>query len=104
MNIFATDHPMTAQPSWFDARVHPWLSYVSQILVLALILLPLAAGLVLYSIASADYYALDDQPASIIEFVLFLLYLVTDCLLLAFLCVSVYRLLGWLFRKRRSAT
>jgi len=41
MNIFTTDHPMTSQSSWSDAKKHPVLSLLSSAFLLAPILAPL---------------------------------------------------------------
>lgn len=41
MNPFTTDHPLTAQTSWFDRKEHPRLSFVCATFLLALILTPL---------------------------------------------------------------
>jgi hypothetical protein len=41
MNVFTTGYPLTSQPSWFDACAHPFLSFVSNAFVSALILTPL---------------------------------------------------------------
>lgn len=92
MNVFATDHPMTSQPSCFDAEVHPWLSYFGQSLVLALALLPVAAVLVLYLIATDDYYGPPEAPPGVGEVGMVIL---VYCLALAFLLVAGYRALGW---------
>ena|SRR6266404_2518860 len=54
MNVFSTEHPLTAQPSWFDTREHPLLSYVCRVLVVALILCALFAGLLGFSMFSQD--------------------------------------------------
>ena len=52
MNILTTDHPLTLQPSWFDRREHPLLSFVCHVSVMALILTPLIlVGLYFYAIS-----------------------------------------------------
>ena len=52
MDIFTTDHPMTSQPSLFDAKEHPVLSAVCRVIVLALGLTPLILiGLYFYAIS-----------------------------------------------------
>ncbi len=46
MSIFTTDHPLTTQPSWFDARAFPALSFLCTSTLLALAFTPLIlAGL-----------------------------------------------------------
>jgi hypothetical protein len=40
VNPFATDHPLASEPSWFDRREHPWLSFICSTLVTAAILAP----------------------------------------------------------------
>ena len=56
MNVFTTDHPMAAQPSLLDAKTHPFLSFVSSSLLLALLLTPL----ILYGLYQ---YAMSDIGA-----------------------------------------
>jgi len=99
MNVFTTDHPLTTQKSCFDGDANPWLSYVCQVLVLALGLLPVAAGLILYLIATDEDYGPPEAPPGVIEF---LLVISAYCLLLAIFCVAGYRLLGWLCRNRHA--
>jgi hypothetical protein len=41
MSIFTTDHPLTLQPSWFDRRAHPFLSFFCSVVVLAVIFTPM---------------------------------------------------------------
>ena len=46
MNVFTIDHPLTLQPSWFDRREYPKLSFVCSVFVSTLIFTPLIlAGL-----------------------------------------------------------
>src|SRR6516165_3262283 len=98
MNVFTTDHPLTTQTSCFDRKAYPWLSFWFQGLVLALALLPFAAGLILYLIATDDCYGpLEDSPGLIDFGIAILVY----CLLLGFLCVAGFRLSGWIFRTNR---
>jgi hypothetical protein len=40
MSIFTTDHPLTLQPSWFDRRAHPVLSFACSVILLAVIFTP----------------------------------------------------------------
>jgi hypothetical protein len=49
MGIFTTDHPLASQPSCFDAKAHPIVSYICQAFATALVLLPFVCGYVLYS-------------------------------------------------------
>jgi hypothetical protein len=53
MNPFTTDHPLAAQSSWFDMRVHPIHSSVCSSIVLALVLTPLVLYR-LYLFATSD--------------------------------------------------
>src|SRR5262245_9304225 len=41
MNIFTTEHPLTSQPSWFDTKAHPRLSFVCRAFVLAIAATPI---------------------------------------------------------------
>ena len=54
MNVFSTDHPLTTQPSWFDAMEHPRLSYVCRVLVVALILCTVFAGFLGFAMMNGD--------------------------------------------------
>jgi hypothetical protein len=40
MSIFTTDHPLTSQPSWFDRRAHPFLSFICSVIIWAVIFTP----------------------------------------------------------------
>ena len=40
MNIFATDHPMNCEASWFDHNEYPLLSIVLKVFVVTVILVP----------------------------------------------------------------
>jgi hypothetical protein len=52
MSIFTTDHPLTSQPTLFDKRAFPVLSFVCSVFVAALIFTPLIlAGLYFYLIS-----------------------------------------------------
>jgi|SRR5882724_1011851 len=52
INIFTTDHPLTLQPSWFDRREYPVLSFVCSVLVSTLIFTPLILiGLYYYDLS-----------------------------------------------------
>ena len=97
MNVYTTDHPMASQSSCFDAKEYPWRSFFCSIVVLALVLLPLLAGLALYLIASDEMFTQEDLPPSVIEFIATIF---AWCLFLALGCVSVYRLLAWHFQTR----
>ena len=44
MSIFTTDHPLTTQPSWFDARAFPALSFFCTSILLATVFTPLILG------------------------------------------------------------
>jgi hypothetical protein len=80
MNVFTTDHPMTSQPSWFDAKAHPVLSWFYDVLLLALLLSPLML-FGLYEYAMTDIGADNPFPepgwalmmGSVLAFVLSLL-------------------------------
>src|SRR6266702_1165177 len=54
MNVFATDHPMTMNEPCFDRQRHPWLSFVTDVLVSALLLFPFFYGFVLYCALADD--------------------------------------------------
>lgn len=56
MDVFTTDHPMTSQPSLFDAKTHPVLSAVCRVIRLAIGLTPLI-------LISLYFYAVSDIGA-----------------------------------------
>jgi threonine/homoserine/homoserine lactone efflux protein len=47
MNPFTTDHPLASQPSWFDTKAHPMMSFFCSGLVLAPVLFLVLCGWVL---------------------------------------------------------
>jgi len=100
MNVFTTDHPMASQPSCFDPQEYPWASFFYSILVVALLLLPLLAGFVLYSIGNDGAVTPEDSPDSVLEFITGVFAL---SLFLAFGIVSAYRLLRWHFQRKQLA-
>jgi len=100
MNVFSTEHPMASQPSCFDAQEYPWASFFCSILVVALLLWPLLAGFVLYSIGNDDAATPEDSPDSVLGFISAVF---TLSLLLAFGVVSAYRLLRWHFQRKQLA-
>jgi hypothetical protein len=93
MNVFTTDHPMASQPSCFDAKAHPVLSYFGGVVLLALLFWPLML-FGLYEYAMTDIGADNPFPepgwallmGSILAFVLSL---ISACPLLL-----VYRLVA----------
>lgn len=54
MNVFVTDHPLVAQPSCFDAKAHPVLSFLCRVQVVALVLCPVFIGIVWFAMSAAD--------------------------------------------------
>ena len=89
---------MVSQPSCFDAKAYPVVSFVWNSLVIALGLLPLAIGFDVYTIFNnaaeigAEYDFPESWPWYIAGAFVF-------CLCCAALLVSAYRLLAWHFRK-----
>src|SRR5262249_32317732 len=49
MNMFSTEHPLAAQPSWFDAKVFPVRSWLLSAAVLAAIGAPILLAVAIYS-------------------------------------------------------
>jgi hypothetical protein len=103
MNIFTTDHPLVSQSSCFDAREHPWISFLSTTSVLALILTPLVYGFILYDAFTDGVECTDEPPfpGSWPEFLLAGAAVLVFCFVCALLLVSGYRLLQY-FCKQRS--
>jgi len=128
MNPYTTDHPMVSQPSWFDARLHPRLSYLCQILVVALAVFAAFAGIWIFALMDADNEDVTDPswtddfffaiglcsafPAFIISRGVgpasdFFLWcgLGLDSFFWAWVMVSVYRMMRrWILRKRFGLT
>jgi hypothetical protein len=125
MNLFAAEHPLTAQPSWLDSKPHPQRSYVCQSLTAALILLALFAVILGCATLYADNEDVPDPtwvdslfapvgflmmyPAALAAPVVDLEKpvvavggFVLDGIFWAFVMVALYRMLRWWFQRRRS--
>jgi hypothetical protein len=103
MNIFTTEHPLASQPSWFDTKEHPLLSFVCSVFVLALTLTPLV-------LARLYFYAISDIGAEPTQFpeprwALFMGSVLAFALSLvcAFAVVLAYRVLARRWRRRYGA-
>jgi hypothetical protein len=102
MNVFTTDHPLVSQPSCFDTKERPWLSFVSSTSVLALILTPLVYGYLLYCAATDGVECTDEPPfpGSWAEFLVGGAAVFVFCLFCALLLVSGYRLQRYFWNQR----
>jgi hypothetical protein len=116
MNVFATEHPLVAQ----EAKEHPLPSYFGAILVVAVFLCLLFAGVVAvalptwnspdvpgsswtdFSFAAVGFvmafpmlfFFPPDDPLPMAQHIFLLVSVVVDGLFWAFVSVSLYRLLG----------
>jgi hypothetical protein len=97
MNVFTTDHPMTSQPSYFDTKAHPLLSFICGVFVTTLMLAPLVFGYVVYAVATDDVQCTDEPDGP-----LFILGIPVS-FVLSFICafplVLAYRLIAGNLRK-----
>jgi hypothetical protein len=94
MNVFTTEHPINSQPSFFDTREYPVLSFVWSSLTIALFLVPLVIGLCVYDVLNdaTEIGAGYDFPDS---WTLFAAQVFAFCFLFASLLVAAYRLVEW---------
>lgn len=103
MNIFTTEHPLTSQPSWFDTKEHPFLSFVCSVFVLALVFTPLIL-FGLYSYAISDIGAEPNPfPDPWLALAVGSIYSFTISLVGASLVVLAYRMLARSWRSRHAA-
>lgn len=103
MNPFSIEHPLNSQPSWFDTKEHPVLSFVCSVFFLALILTPIVL-VFLYHLAMSDLEGVTTPgPFSFAEIGWFLLVGGVVAFVLSSVCVLpavlVYR---FLLRRWRS--
>jgi hypothetical protein len=133
MNVFTTDHPMVAQPSCFDAKKNPFVSFCCSAFIIALILCPLFLGVTWLAVHvrespdvpepswtdsifdvvglmlsfPADFFA--KSHVSLLTRVGFTegsfsyFGVVVDALFWVFVGVSLYRVLAWYFQKKGFA-
>jgi hypothetical protein len=108
MNPFTTDHPLNSDPSWFDAKDHPVLSFVCMVFVLALVFTPVVL-LGLYHWVMSDLEGVTTPgPFSFAELGWFLLVGGVVAFVLSLVCawpvIAVCRfwLRGWRRRTGRS--
>jgi hypothetical protein len=103
MDIFTTDHPLTSQPSWFDARSFPLLSFVCTVFVTALIITPLiATGLYFYFISDIGAEA-RPFPDACYDLAVGTCFSFVVGIVLASLLVLTFRLLARIKRSRYVA-
>ena len=100
MNVFTTDHPLTLQPSWFDARAYPVRSFVCRVLFLTLISAPLIlAGLYYYDRSEIGAEP-DPFPDPYMEFIVGSVLSIALGFIFSFLVVLAQRLLARSWRSR----
>jgi hypothetical protein len=100
MNVFTTDHPLVSQPSPFDSKKFPMVSFVCSSLIMALGFLPFVVTFYVYTVFSdaIEFGAEYDFPDS---WTLFIVEVFGLCLFCSVLFVSAYRLVAWYFRNKR---
>jgi hypothetical protein len=106
MNRFVAEHPMASQPSCFDAKEYPKLSFVYSAFVVALVFTPFIYGFPLYSALTDEVQCTDEPPfpQSWTDFICEVGSVFLLCLICASLFVASYRLLLRHFQKMRHAT
>jgi hypothetical protein len=101
VNVFATDHPLTSQPSCFDKKLHPRLSIICSSLVAALFFTPFVIVFVVFSAITDDSgYSERVLPESWGEFGVFIAWAFTICAAGALVLVSAYRVITLFFPAR----
>lgn len=108
MNPFTAEHPLNSQPSWFDAKEHPVLSFVCSVFFLALSLTPIILAFLYHWVMSDLEGVTTPGPFSFAEIGWFLLVGGGVAFVLSLVCalpaVSVYRFLlrRWRLLKQAS--
>lgn len=67
MNLFTTEHPLNAQPSWFDAKAHPMRAFFRHTLFLTLSLTPVVLVGLYCWLMSPDEGVTTPEPLSAAE-------------------------------------
>jgi hypothetical protein len=93
MNVFTTDHPLTVQPSWFDRREYPKLSFVCSVLVSELVLTPVILVGLYYYAASDSGAESDPFPDPWLDFIVGSIFAFVASLICSFFVVMAYRLM-----------
>jgi len=94
INIFTTDHPLTLQPSWFDRREYPVLSFVCSVFVSTLIFTPLILiGLYHYDLNDIGAEP-DPFPDPLLDFVVGSILSFVISLVCSFFVVLAHRLMA----------
>jgi hypothetical protein len=100
MNVFTTEHPLTSQPSWFERREYPVLSFVCSVFVSALILTPvILGGLYYYDLSDIGAEA-TPLPDSGLDFFIGCVFSFIVSLVCSLLVVTGYRLVAGIYRRR----
>ena len=99
MNIFTTDHPLHSVPLHSDSKKAALFSYFGHMLSVALVLCPFFVGFYLF-VNLADNHGTTDYTPDPIWVVM--VGAVIESLFVAFVCVSLHRLVAWFFRKFRK--
>ena len=102
MNIFATDHPMICEPSWFDAKEYPRLSFVLSVFVVTLILAPLVLIRLYYWVMS-DIGADNPFPDPLLALAWGLIAAFVLSLPVACAAIFAYRFITWCRRGGKNA-
>jgi hypothetical protein len=103
VNIFTTEHPLASQPSWFDTKAFPVLSFVCSVVVLALMLAPLVFVRLCYYVFSDIGAEADPFPDPCLAILLGSVLAFAFSLVCAFPVVLAYRLLARKGRRRYTA-
>jgi len=95
MNPFTTDHPLVSQPSCFDAKAHPWLSFIFRTFVSTLLITPLIFGCLVYYAFGDDAQSADESvwPESLSDFAIVLAIIFIFSFICSFLLLLTWRLI-----------
>lgn len=103
MNPFTTDHPLNSDPSWFDAKDHPVLSFVWVVFVLALALTPVVLFGLYHWVMSDLEGVTTPGPFSFPELGRFLLVAGVVAFMLILICALPAVAICGLLRRRQRA-
>jgi hypothetical protein len=105
MNVFTTDHPLTSQPSYFDAKAHPRLSFIFQTFVSAVLITPLIFGCLVYYAVSEDAQSTDetDWAWSLSDLAIILALIFIFSFIFSFLLLLTWRLIKRCVLKHKSS-
>ncbi len=103
MNVFTTDHPLTSQTSWFDARTYPVRSFICRVLLFTLISAPVILVALYYYDRNEIGAEPDPSSDPYMEFVVGGVISIVLGFILSFVIVSAHRLYVRIWKSRSAA-